>query len=214
MNYRPLGSSGILVSELGFGTWGIGGATEGASSYGQTDDRESIRALETAFDQGINFFDTATAYGRSEELLGQTFSGSKRDKVVIATKVGITQHFGPQDFSEQAITRTLVNSLKRLRTNYIDLLQLYNPPLMSMPLDDILEILSRLRDGGLIRAYGASLKSPLRKITPASLTTTSRSTSNSSSKVFWLLLFCQRSGFLKYSFLNVSKWEPWRTKSP
>jgi len=160
MNYRPLGSGGILVSELGFGTWGIGGSSEGIPSYGLTDDRESRLALEKAFDEGINFFDTATAYGRSEEILGQTFTGSKRSQVVIATKVGISKFFTPQDFSKQAITESLENSLKRLKTDYVDLLQLFNPPLKDLPIDDILEAMNKLKDKGSIRAIGASVKSP------------------------------------------------------
>lgn len=160
VKYKYLGSSEIRVSELGFGTWGIGGVTEGASSYGPTDDRESQKALEKAFDEGINFFDTATNYGRSEELLGQTFSGSKRSQVVIATKVGISKYFAPHDFSEQAMVKSLKNSLKKLKTDYIDLLQLYNPPLKSLPLEDIIETLNKLINKGLIRAIGASLKSP------------------------------------------------------
>lgn len=160
MNYRPLGTSEIFVSEIGFGTWGIGGATEGASSYGPTDDLESIRALETAFDNGINFFDTATAYGKAEELIGQTFRGHKRQQIIIATKVGITKHYTQPDFSETNITSTVQNSLKRLQTDYIDLLQLYNPPFNELPIDDILNALGKMKNNGLIRAMGASVKSP------------------------------------------------------
>jgi aryl-alcohol dehydrogenase-like predicted oxidoreductase len=159
MRYKPLGSSGILVSELGYGTWGIGGATEGASSYGQTDDKESVRALETAYDNGINFFDTASAYGRSEEILGNVF-GARRSNVIIATKVGISRHFAQQDFSKAAILASVTNSLRKLNTNYIDLLQLYNPPLGDIDLDDILFTMTALRDEGYIRAIGVSVKSP------------------------------------------------------
>src|SRR3989338_2504192 len=160
MKYKYLGSSGILVSELGFGTWGIGGATEAIPSYGPTDDNESQRALEKAFDKGINFFDTATAYGRSEELLGETFGNSKRGQVVIATKVGISKFFTPQDFSEQAMAKSLESSLKRLRTDYVDLLQLFNPPITNLPTEDILGTLNKFKDEGKIRAIGASVKSP------------------------------------------------------
>mgnify|MGYP001583741729 CR=1 FL=1 len=160
MRYKPLGSSGILVSELGFGTWGIGGSSEAIPSYGTTDDNESRRALEEALDQGINFFDTATAYGRSEELLGQTFGGSKRSRVVIATKVGISKFFTPQDFSKNAIIECLENSLKRLKTDYVDLIQLFNPPLEKLPVEDMLETLNKLKEKGSVRAIGISVKSP------------------------------------------------------
>lgn len=160
MNYKYLGKTGILVSEIGFGTWGIGGATEGASSYGQTDDRESIRALETALEQGVTFFDTATAYGRSEEILGQVLKGSKRKQAVIATKVGITKHYSPPDFSRTAITASLQNSLKRLQTDFVDLCQLYNPPLTDSSISEIWGTLEEFKRQGLIRAIGASVKSP------------------------------------------------------
>jgi len=88
MKYKYLGSSGILVSELGFGTWGIGGATEAIPSYGPTDDNESQRALEKAFDKGINFFDTALVYGmgHSETLVGGAEKESGK-KLFIASKV-------------------------------------------------------------------------------------------------------------------------------
>jgi aryl-alcohol dehydrogenase-like predicted oxidoreductase len=63
MHYRPLGRSGIALSEVGFGAWGIGGATPGATSYGETDDAVSVRAIEQALASGINFFDTSNVYG-------------------------------------------------------------------------------------------------------------------------------------------------------
>src|SRR3989344_8271490 len=97
MKYRPLGTSGILVSEIGFGGWGIGGVTPGPTSYGPTDDNESQRALESAFDRGITYYDTAGVYGKSEELIGKTFK-HRRGKVVIGTKVGFLEHHTPQDF--------------------------------------------------------------------------------------------------------------------
>ena len=75
MHYRKLGSTGLRVSEIGFGAWGIGGATPQATSYGQTDDRVSLKALEVALDSGINFYDTSNVYGlgHSQRLIGQSF---------------------------------------------------------------------------------------------------------------------------------------------
>ena len=75
MRYRQLGQTGLEVSEIGFGCWGLGGYVEGAPlAYGQTHDQESLRALETALELGVNFYDTADLYGlgHSEKLLGQT----------------------------------------------------------------------------------------------------------------------------------------------
>ena len=98
MKYRLLGHTGIHISEIGFGAWGIGGLTPGHTSYGETDDDISRRALGRAFEVGINFFDTSNIYGngRSETLIGQVFR-SRRDRVVIATKAGFTAYDRPPD---------------------------------------------------------------------------------------------------------------------
>ena len=87
MRLRQLGRSGLAVSEIGFGAWGIGGNKDGAVAYGPTDEAQSLDALVAALDAGINFFDTADLYGfgESERLLGIAFSG-RRDRVVIASK--------------------------------------------------------------------------------------------------------------------------------
>src|SRR5437588_5988051 len=105
MRYRPLGRSGIEISEIGFGAWGIGGCTPGATSYGKTDDSASLRALEAALDRGISFFDTSGVYGygHSEELLGRALAGH-REQVAIATKAGLREYGAPLDFSPASIT--------------------------------------------------------------------------------------------------------------
>src|SRR5881296_3184107 len=88
MKRRPFGSTGLEVSEVGFGAWAIGGNAHG-NSYGDTKDEESIRSIERAVDLGCNFFDTADVYGHghSEELLGRALAEHRSD-VIIATKVG------------------------------------------------------------------------------------------------------------------------------
>ena len=92
MKYRVLGKTGIKVSEVGFGAWGIGG-----DAYGPTDDGHSKKALLCAIDKGVNFFDTSNVYGsgKSETLIGETFS-TKRNDIVIATKGGALPHTGKQ----------------------------------------------------------------------------------------------------------------------
>jgi aryl-alcohol dehydrogenase-like predicted oxidoreductase len=162
MRYRPLGRSGFAVSELGFGAWGIGGATPGATSYGQTDDAVSLRALEEAIARGINFFDTSAVYGygHSEELLGRAMRHC-RDRVVVATKSGLTEYGAPTDFSPQRIRTSLTESLRRLQTDYVDILQLHNPPPARIrDAADIVETIARLKDDGLIRAFGVSVREP------------------------------------------------------
>jgi len=99
MKYRQLGNTGLKVSEIGFGAWGIGGLTENITSYGPTDDNRSKNALSRAYEAGINFYDTSNIYGNghSEELLGQVFK-KNRDKVIIATKAGFPKHREEQSF--------------------------------------------------------------------------------------------------------------------
>lgn len=159
MKYRPLGASGIMVSEIGFGGWGIGGATPGPTSYGPTDDNESRRALEEAFDQGINYYDTASVYGKSEKLIGSTFK-HRRNQVIIGTKIGFLKHHTPQDFSRKNIVTTLEKSLSNLETDYIDLYQLHNPDIPNLPMDEIVDALTGLKTQGLVRALGVSVKHP------------------------------------------------------
>lgn len=162
MNSRPLGRTGLTVSEIGFGTWGLGGNTGGAVAYGPTDDHESLRALRAALDRGITFYDTSDIYGfgHSEQLLGEAFAG-KRDRVVIATKAGFVDGRGTQDFSPAHIRRALDASLQRLRSDRVDLLQLHNPPMDALEKEpETLATLQALRTEGKIRAWGISVRSP------------------------------------------------------
>ncbi len=162
MRYRDLGSTGIIVSEIGFGTWGIGGTTDGAIGYGPTDDKKSLSALARAFELGVTFFDTSDLYGNghSEELLGQAFK-AVRDKVVIATKAGFVSKEGAQNFFPKHIRKSLEKSLRRLKTGYVDLLQLHGPDtglLKNNP--NIFEALRALQDEGKIKAFGISVRNP------------------------------------------------------
>jgi len=162
MKYRQLGRTGLQVSEIGFGAWGIGGSSKGAISYGPTDDSESCKALLRAFDLGITFYDTADlyGYGHSEKLLGTTFH-NLRHRVVIASKVGLLDQSGAQDFSPPHIRSSLEATLKRLNSDYIDLYQLHDPPIGLIESDpSICETLGSLRKEGKIRAYGISLRHP------------------------------------------------------
>jgi aryl-alcohol dehydrogenase-like predicted oxidoreductase len=159
---RPLGSTGLHVSEIGFGAWGIGGATPGATSYGRTDDATSERALAAALDAGINFFDTAAVYGygHSETLIGRVFAG-RRAEVVIATKAGLARYGEPADFSPAALETSLTSSLKRLATDHVDLFQLHNPgqDVIDNP-DAVLGFVDHARASGRIRAFGVSVRAP------------------------------------------------------
>ena len=161
MRYRPLGKTGLQVSEIGFGAWGIGGRTVELTSYGDTDDRTSLAALDRALDCGITFFDTSAAYGNghSETLIGQAMRG-RRSRAVITTKAGYEAWDQEPDFSPSAIVASTERSLSRLGTDYLDLLQLHNPPLDVVTSPAVRDALAGLTRSGKIRAWGISAKGP------------------------------------------------------
>jgi aryl-alcohol dehydrogenase-like predicted oxidoreductase len=162
MKYRRLGKTGLYVSEIGFGGWGIGGDKNGAIAYGPTDDRESLLALHRAFELGFNFYDVSDFYGfgHSECLVGEALK-EVRSQVVIATKVGFLDAQGTQDFSPEHIRQSIERSLQRLQTDYIDLYQLHSPSMEILEQDNrILSTLQSLQTEGKIRSYGISIRSP------------------------------------------------------
>lgn len=164
MNTRRLGRTGLLVSEIGFGAWGIGGQQPGARrSYGPTNDAVSLAALETAAELGCNFIDTADAYGvgHSEELIGHFLAG-RRDRIVVATKFG---HFPFTDDcrripTPENIRFCLEESLHRLRTDYVDLYQCHECPLETARQHGVVDTLSALKSEGKIRFAGISVYGP------------------------------------------------------
>tara|TARA_R110000868_G_scaffold4155_49_gene25665 strand:+ start:1680 stop:2675 length:996 start_codon:yes stop_codon:yes gene_type:complete len=165
---RVLGDTGIIVSGVGFGGWGIGGRTEGTTSYGDTDDATSLAALRRALDAGIIFIDTAPAYGdgRSETLIGQAIADYPRDQVVLASKAGVAHWTGQPDYTPANIVASLDATLRRLNVDYLDLLQLHNAPLDTLRRrPDILETLNRLEEQGKTRSWGLSVKTPSEGVT-------------------------------------------------
>ena len=162
MRYRELGKSGLKVSEVGFGVW-----TVSTTWWGVKEESVGISLLQRAFDEGINFFDTADTYGNGlgETILAKAL-GSKRDQMVIATKVGYDfyHHAGrrgqeelPQDFSPGYLEFALGESLKRLQADRIDLYQLHNPRIDVIRRDDTFEALERFKKEGKIKSYGVAL---------------------------------------------------------
>ena len=149
----------LPMSRVGLGTWAIGGWM-----WGGSDERESIRTIHTALDLGIDLIDTAPVYGfgRSEEIVGKALAqDGRRNRAVIATKVGLNwANDRPfRDSRPQRIIEEAVASLRRLRTDVIDVYQLHWPdPLV--PIDDTAEALARLYRAGKINAIGVSNYSP------------------------------------------------------
>ena len=162
---RKLGRSGIEVSAVGMGCWAIGGpfwSGETPVGWGQIDDAESIRAIHAAIDLGVNFFDTADAYGagHSETILGQALK-DRRDQVVIATKFGnlfdpATKQMTGGSADPDYVRQACEDSLRRLDTDVIDLYQFH---INDHPVDEatpLLDVLEELVAAGKIRAYGWS----------------------------------------------------------
>ena len=162
MKTRLLGRTGLKVSEIGFGAWAIGGNAHG-NSYGPTDDATSIAALQRAVDLGVNFIDTADVYGwgHSEELIGEALVG-RRDEVHLATKVGGDFYHGGvrMNFEDGYIAFALERSLKRLRTDHVDVYQLHNPPAELMGDPATYEVLEALKAEHKIDHYGVSVHEP------------------------------------------------------
>jgi aryl-alcohol dehydrogenase-like predicted oxidoreductase len=162
MKFRPFGSSGLQVSEIGFGAWAIGGNAHG-NSYGGTNDEESLQAIAAALELGCNFFDTADVYGHghSEELLGKALKG-RRSQIIVATKGGSDFEQDPPrlNFTESHLLQAVEQSLRRLNTEYIDLYQLHNPPFSLVQNGHIFEVLEKLKVQGKIRFYGISIHDP------------------------------------------------------
>ena len=157
MEQIQLGNSGITSSRIGLGTWAIGGWM-----WGGSDKRESIATIRSAVERGISLIDTAPVYGfgRSEELVGEALAGI-RDKVVIATKCGLGWKDGKpyRDSRPDSLRSGVEDSLRRLRVDSIDLMQVHWPDL-EVPMEDCAQTLEELRREGKIRAIGVSNFSP------------------------------------------------------
>jgi aryl-alcohol dehydrogenase-like predicted oxidoreductase len=158
MQYQQLGSTGIFVSRLCFGTMTLGGAGEPWNRIGALDQQGASTLVNQALDAGVNFFDTADVYsgGESEVLLGKAL-GARRQDVVVATKVFGRMGPGPNQvgLSRLNIMREAEASLRRLNTDYIDLYQIhgYDPV---TPLEETLGALDNLVERGKVRYIGCS----------------------------------------------------------
>lgn len=178
MSHRKLGPSGLNVSPLGLGTWAIGGPfysgagcrypTGAPLGYGDVDDDQSLRAIHCALDLGVTLFDTADAYGtgHAEQILGKAL-GERRKEVLVATKFGNTydeqtRELTGNDTSPTYIRQACQASLRRLRTDWIDLYQLHVGGLPIEQAQSVADTLEELCNEGLIRYYGWSTDDPER----------------------------------------------------
>jgi aryl-alcohol dehydrogenase-like predicted oxidoreductase len=149
MQYRQLGDSDLKVSEISLGSW---------LTYGVGVEADKARAcLEEAFEQGINFIDTANVYGRgaAETFLGNALQGRARDSYVLATKVYFPMSDTDRGLSRAQIGKQLDDSLQRLRTDFVDLYQCHRYD-TETPLEETMEALTRAVDSGKVRYIGFS----------------------------------------------------------
>ena len=153
MEYRPLGRTGVTVSQLCLGAMMFG-------AFGNADHDDAIKIIHRALDAGINFIDTADGYsgGESEEILGKALAGGRRDNVVLAVKTGV-QFLGDdpnkRGASRRWLTEAVEASLRRLQTDWIDLYQVGVPD-PNTDIDETLGALTDLVSAGKIRSFGAS----------------------------------------------------------
>ena len=160
MEYRTLGRTGIEVSEVGLGCWGIGGASfRGGrpSGWSGADIVQSLEAVRRAWELGVTFYDTADVYGRgkSEVLVALGLLEHKKE-AMIGTKVGNGMALPGKDFSAKYIRGALDASLTRLEVDYVDLYQLHGPDVETMT-EELFGVMEKLKASGRIRAWGVSI---------------------------------------------------------
>ena len=158
MEYRRLGASGLKVPALSFGAGTFGGSGPLFSHWGTSDAEEARRLVDVCLEAGVNLFDTADVYsnGASEEVLGEAIKG-RRDQVLISTKTSLPMGDGPADYgsSRSRLIRAVEDALKRLGTDYIDLLQLHAFD-AGTPIEEVLSTLDSLVQAGKLRYIGVS----------------------------------------------------------
>ncbi|OBY72798.1 aldo/keto reductase [Acinetobacter gyllenbergii] len=158
MKYHFLGNSGLKVSELGFGAGTLGGQGQIFSAWGQASQTEANQMIRAGLDAGINYFDTADVYsdGESERMLGKALA-SERQHNIISTKVGIrsSDHLNDTGFSRRYLLSAVEQSLTRLGTDYIDVLQLHQFDSFTA-LPQLMKTLDELVRSGKVRYIGAS----------------------------------------------------------
>jgi len=158
MKYHFLGNSGLKVSELGFGAGTLGGQGQIFSAWGQASQMEANQMIQASLDAGINYFDTADVYsdGESERMLGKALA-SKRQQAIISTKVGIrsSEHLNAAGFSRDYLISAVEQSLTRLGTDYIDVLQLHQFDSFTS-LHQLMKTLDELVRSGKVRYIGVS----------------------------------------------------------
>ena len=158
MEYRLFGGSGLKVPVLSFGTGTFGGGNEFFKAWGSSDVAEARRLVDICLEAGVNLFDTANIYSRglSEQILGEALVG-KRNEVLISTKATFQMGDGPNDLgsSRHHLLRSVEDSLRRLKTDYIDIYHLHGFDALT-PIEEAVQTLDNLVQSGKVRYIAAS----------------------------------------------------------
>jgi|694.fasta_scaffold130667_2 aryl-alcohol dehydrogenase-like predicted oxidoreductase len=146
--------------KLGYGTWGFSG-----KEYGHVSEAYCEKLLNYSYKKRVRFFDTSPSYGcgRAERIIGNFLSNVDRKKIIICTKCGMLPHKGfkmKQDFSIDNINKSIKESLKNLRVEYLDILLLHSPNIKKINLSKIFKLIKKLKKNKLIKDFGISLRNP------------------------------------------------------
>jgi aryl-alcohol dehydrogenase-like predicted oxidoreductase len=160
---KTLGRTGLQVTQLGYGAMEV----RGRRIWGgrPCTDEQADTILNAVVDTGINFIDTSNDYGKSEMYIGQ-YLANRRDDYYIATKCGCNMRFAgdhdetPHVWTRENIMRNIADSLMKMRTDYVDILQLHNPDVESAEAGGVVDILKELQSEGVVRHIGCSSTSP------------------------------------------------------
>lgn len=163
LSKKTLGRTGLEVTQLGYGAMEV----RGRRIWGgrPCTDEQADTILNAVVDTGINFIDTSNDYGKSEMYIGQ-YLANRRDEYYIATKCGCNMQFAgdhdetPHVWTRDNIMRNIADSLMKMRTDYVDLLQLHNPDVESAEAGGLVDILKELQSEGVVRHIGCSSTSP------------------------------------------------------
>jgi aryl-alcohol dehydrogenase-like predicted oxidoreductase len=152
MNKRELGTNGIEIAEIGYGTWGLGGIY-----YGEVADRQGVEAVRTYLDAGGNHLDSAYSYHKAEEVVGQAIRGYDRSTLVLGSK----SYAGSFNLADKdKLPEQLEISLRDLGTDYLDIYMIHAAPAKEDHMHALIDEFEKFKDQGLIRAIGASVPGP------------------------------------------------------
>lgn len=161
MIFNNLKSSKKKISIIGLGTWSLANQERKNFFYDKISKKEISKILGKAYEMGVNFYDTSPAYGKSETLIGNEFQNKNRDKILFCTKVGLNKFGEKKDFDTKKIADQIDQSLRNLRTEYLDYVLIYNPKENDEKIKYCYNFLENQKKLGKIKHIGISLESPI-----------------------------------------------------